>query len=295
MLEVIDLHKTYGTTKALDGLSLSVREGEIYGFVGQNGAGKTTTMRVVLGVLVADSGQVRWQGSAMDAGARRAVGYMPEERGLYPKMYVREQLVYLARLHGLDSAAAGRNADELLETLGLGERAKSRIESLSLGNQQRVQLAAALVHDPELLVLDEPFSGLDPVGVDVLSAALRARVDRGVPVLFSSHQLDLVERICDSIGIIKAGRLVAEGTVDQLRRQGRARRIRLVMTGSHDAVSVLPGVTLVEATGPVLVLELADGVDDQTLLDAARRAGEVREFAPVTPTLTDLFREVVAA
>ncbi|RKS80101.1 ABC-2 type transport system ATP-binding protein [Motilibacter peucedani] len=295
MLEVTDLRKTFGTTVALDGLSLAVRPGEVYGFVGQNGAGKTTTMRVVLGVLSADSGRVQWEGRDMDPAARRRIGYMPEERGLYPKMKVRDQLVYLARLHGLDPARAGANSAELLDTLGLGERADDRIEALSLGNQQRVQLAAALVHEPDLLVLDEPFSGLDPVGVDVLAGALRARVDRGVPVVFSSHQLELVERICDSVGIVKAGRIVAQGPVDELRTKGRDRRVRLVMDGPPGAVTSLPGVRQVEGRGPALVLELADGVDDQAVLDTARAAGPVREFTPVTATLTELFREVVAA
>lgn len=280
---------------ALDGLSLAVQPGETYGFVGQNGAGKTTTMRVVLGVLAPDDGEVRWQGRPIDAGTRRHIGYMPEERGLYPKMKVREQLVYLGRLHGLRPADAARSTDELLEQLGLADRATDRIEALSLGNQQRVQLAAALVHDPALLVLDEPFSGLDPVGVDVLAAALRERVDRGVPVVFSSHQLDLVERICDSVGIIKAGRIVAQGTVDSLRADGRSRRVRVVMDGAHDPVTGLPGVRQVGGEGALLLLELDPGTDDQTVLDAARAAGRVREFAPAIPTLTDLFREAVAA
>ena len=295
MLEVDGLRKTYGTTVALDGLSLAVQPGETYGFVGQNGAGKTTTMRVVLGVLAPDDGEVRWQGRPIDAGTRRHIGYMPEERGLYPKMKVREQLVYLGRLHGLRPADAARSTDELLEQLGLADRATDRIEALSLGNQQRVQLAAALVHDPALLVLDEPFSGLDPVGVDVLAAALRERVDRGVPVVFSSHQLDLVERICDSVGIIKAGRIVAQGTVDSLRADGRSRRVRVVMDGAHDPVTGLPGVRQVGGEGALLLLELDPGTDDQTVLDAARAAGRVREFAPAIPTLTDLFREAVAA
>lgn len=295
MLDVRDLRKSFGDHVALDGLSLSVRPGEIYGFVGQNGAGKTTTMRVVLGVLTADSGDVLWDGRPVDRAFRRLIGYMPEERGLYPKMKVREQLVYLARLHGIDAARAATSADELLETLGLHERADDRIESLSLGNQQRVQLAAALVHDPALLVLDEPFSGLDPVGVDVLAAALRARVDRGVPVVFSSHQLELVERVCDSVGIIKAGRIVAAGTVESLRGHGRARSVRLVLDGPHDAVVSLPGVRRVGGHGPALVLELGDGVDDQLVLDTARSSGAVREFQPVVPSLSELFREVVAA
>src|SRR6185436_15703812 len=174
-----------------------------FGFVGPNGAGKTTTMRIILGVLTADGGEVRWRGSPVDAGTRRRFGYMPEERGLYPKMRVRTQLVYLASLHGVADPEAA--ASRWIERLGL---------------QQRVQLAAALVHEPELLVLDEPFSGLDPVGVDVLSGVLREYAATGVPVVFSSHQLELVERLCEAVAIIKDGRLVASGTVEALRGTG---------------------------------------------------------------------------
>ena len=193
----------------------------MFGFVGPNGAGKTTAMRIVLGVLEADAGRVLWRGRAADAAARARFGYMPEERGLYPKMRVHPQLSYLAQLHGLDRRSAEASAERWMERLGVAERANDRVEALSLGNQQRVQLAAALVHDPELLVLDEPFSGLDPVGVDALSGVLAERVDAGVPVLFSSHQLELVERLCHSVAIVDHGRLVATGMVDELRARER--------------------------------------------------------------------------
>ena len=172
MLELRDLARRYGDVVALDGISFRVEAGQMFGFVGPNGAGKTTTMRIVLGVLSADRGQVRWRGAAVSADTRTRFGYMPEERGLYPKMRVRDQLVYFARLHGIGAAAAVAAAERWIDRLGLSDRAGDRVEQLSLGNQQRVQLAAAMVHDPELLVLDEPFSGLDPVGVDVLSGVL---------------------------------------------------------------------------------------------------------------------------
>jgi ABC-2 type transport system ATP-binding protein len=216
VLELDRLCKRYGDRTVLEGVSFSVRPGEMFGFVGANGAGKTTTMRIILGVLNADAGSVRWDGRDVDAATRRQFGYMPEERGLYPKMPVREQLVYFARLHGFTAPAAATATDELLERLGLTERANDRVEALSLGNQQRVQLAAALVHDPVLLVLDEPFSGLDPVGVDALAEVLSERVASGVPVVFSSHQLELVERLCDSIGVLGRGRILASGTLAEL-------------------------------------------------------------------------------
>jgi ABC-2 type transport system ATP-binding protein len=204
---------------ALDGVSFAVEPGQMFGFVGPNGAGKTTTMRIAMGVLSADRGQVLWRGAPVDASARRRFGYMPEQRGLYPKMRVRTQLAYLAALHGVDAPEAA--ADRWIERLGLSERAGDRVEQLSLGNQQRVQLAAALVHEPDLLILDEPFSGLDPVGVDVLSGVLGEYAATGVPVVFSSHQLELVERLCEAVAIIKDGRLVASGTVEELRGPGR--------------------------------------------------------------------------
>ncbi|HSK36775.1 MAG TPA: ATP-binding cassette domain-containing protein, partial [Actinomycetota bacterium] len=224
MLELQGLSRRYGDLVALDDLSFTVREGQMFGFVGPNGAGKTTTMRIVLGVLEPDRGEVRWQGRPVDAETRRRFGYMPEERGLYPKMRVRDQLEYFARLHGLSAADAHSAAGYWIERLGVAERADDRVEQLSLGNQQRVQLAAALVHNPEVLVLDEPFSGLDPVGVDVLAEVLADRAADGIPVIFSSHQLELVERLCEAVAIITRGRLVAAGPVEELRASGGERR-----------------------------------------------------------------------
>ena len=222
MLELEGLEKRYGDLVALDGVSFTVRPGELYGFVGTNGAGKTTTMRIVLGVLEPDAGSVRWQGKAIDAEVRRTFGYMPEERGLYPKMRVRAQLEYLAELHGLTRADSVKATTHWMDRLGVASRSDDRIEALSLGNQQRVQLAAALVHHPAVLVLDEPFSGLDPVGVDALAEVLREQADQGVPVVFSSHQLDLVERLCDSVGIIKGGRIRCPGPSRRCGRRARS-------------------------------------------------------------------------
>ncbi len=298
MLELIRLSKRYGATVALDDLGLTVTPGTMLGFVGTNGAGKTTAMRIVMGVLTADSGEVRWQGRPVTADARRGFGYMPEERGLYPRMRVLEQLSYLAQLRGVAADTATETARELIERLGVSDRGNDRVESLSLGNQQRVQLAAALVHRPELLVLDEPFSGLDPVGVDALAAVLREQVDAGVGVIFSSHQLDLVERLCDEVAIIRAGRIVASGPVDELRTAGRARQLKVRVDGAPDWARGpslrTAGVRVVSDTGHgAVVVEIPDQLDDQVVLDAARAAGAVREFVPAQPTLSELFREVV--
>ena len=220
MLEVRSVAKRFGPVVALDRVSFQVRPGELVGFLGPNGAGKTTAMRAIMQLVALDEGVVTWNGAPVDDAARLRFGYMPAERGMYPRMAVRDHLTYYARLSGLDVAAAARAADGWLERLGLAERAGDTVQSLSSGNQQRVQLALALLGEPDLLVLDEPFSGLDPVGVDVLSEVLLTEVrERGVPVVFSSHQLDLVERLCDAVAIIRGGRLVASGGIDELREQ----------------------------------------------------------------------------
>ncbi|MFR9806114.1 ABC transporter ATP-binding protein [Pseudonocardia sp. RS010] len=291
MLEIGGLEKRFGRRTALADVTFDVRPGEVFGFVGSNGAGKTTTMRIVLGVLTADAGEVRWKGAPIDAEARRRVGYMPEERGLYPKMRVGEQLAYLARLHAVPAADAASAVQRWTERLGVAERVGDEVQKLSLGNQQRVQLCAALVHDPEVLVLDEPFSGLDPTAVEVMSQVLRDKADEGVPVVFSSHQLDLVERLCDRVGIIAAGRMVAVGTVPEL-RSGGVERIDVVGP-EGDWASGLPGVAVVAREGRRTRVQL-DGVSDQELLAAALAAGPVHEFAPYRPPLTELYRDVVS-
>jgi ABC-2 type transport system ATP-binding protein len=256
-------------------------------------------MRIVLGVLAADAGRVRWRGADVDAGMRRRFGYMPEERGLYPKMRVGDQLAYLARLHGMAAGAARAAARDWIDRLGLAERAGERVEKLSLGNQQRVQLAAALVHAPDVLVLDEPFSGLDPVGVDVMSGVLGEQAARGVPVLFSSHQLELVERLCEAVAIVKDGRLVASGGVDELRERGaRARRlvrVELADGGSGGWADGVTGARVVRRLARGALLELDAAGDPDAVLDAARRAGRVTHFSLERPSLAELFREAVAA
>ena len=303
VLEIDHLNKAYGSLRALRDMTFDVRAGEIFGFVGSNGAGKTTTMRIALGVLAADSGEVRWAGRPLDLDARRRVGYMPEERGLYPKMKVGEQLRYLARLHGLSAPDAARAVDLWTDRLGVGARRGDDVEKLSLGNQQRVQLAAALVHDPAVLVLDEPFSGLDPVAVDVMSTVLRERADAGVPVIFSSHQLDLVERLCDRVGIVRAGQMEALGTIDELRTTDRPRwRLEVGaptaalagLLAQHPDVVVRGSVTEGAGTSGALVEAGGPGAE-QRLLAAALTLGPVRAFAPERPSLTELFRDVVSA
>ncbi len=294
-LAIEHISKRYGDVVALDDLSFDVRPGEIFGFVGSNGAGKTTTMRIALGVLAADSGQVLLGGRPVDLDVRRTIGYMPEERGLYPKMKVGEQLSYLAELHGLSRRDARAAVAHWTERLGIAERVGDTVDSLSLGNQQRVQLAAALVHDPAVLVLDEPFSGLDPVAVDVMSAVLAEKADTGVPVIFSSHQLDLVQRLCHRVGIIAGGRMKAIGTVDELRGVGTPRLVVHVPDAPAGWADHLHGVRTIEHADGHTVLELDEPASDQDVLTAALKTGPVHEFSLRRPSLTELFREVVTA
>lgn len=294
MLDIGGISKRFGTLQALDDVSFAVRPGEVFGFVGSNGAGKTTTMRIVLGVLSADAGEVRWKGAPVDADLRRRIGYMPEERGLYPKMKVGEQLRYLARLHGLTAPEADAAVKLWTAQLGISARVGEEVQKLSLGNQQRVQLCAALSHDPEVLVLDEPFSGLDPTAVEVMSTVLRDKADTGVPVIFSSHQLELVERLCDRIGIISAGRMVAVGTVDELRSRDSA--VEFDVLGPPPGwADGLTGVQVVTSNGAGTHLRLGEETDDQQVLKAALAAGPVHEFRRRRPPLTELYRDVVAS
>jgi ABC-2 type transport system ATP-binding protein len=293
MLEIRGLTKRYADVLALDGVSFDVPAGRIVGFLGPNGAGKTTTMRAIFGLVRADAGEIRWRGAPVGPGERDRFGYMPEERGLYPKMKVGDQLTYFAELSGLSGAAAALAATTWLERLDLGDRAGARVEELSHGNQQRVQLAAALVHDPELVVLDEPFSGLDPLGVESLAELLVQTAATGVAVLFSSHQLDLVEDVCQDVVIVDHGRVVLAGEVERLKAASPRRSLEVVVNGAA-WVPVLAGGTVTSKQDGRLRVLVDSGVDLDEVLAGARRAGEITKFSFEPPSLTDLFLEAVS-
>ncbi|HUI02516.1 MAG TPA: ATP-binding cassette domain-containing protein [Acidimicrobiales bacterium] len=295
MLEFDALTRRYGPVVALDGLSFTVPPGQVFGFLGPNGAGKTTAMRAAFGLVALESGSVRWKDAPITAAERRRFGYMPEERGLYPGMVVVEQIEYLARLHGVPATDARRAAMHWLERLGVADRAQSKVEALSLGNQQRAQLAASLVHEPELLVLDEPLSGLDPVGVDAIGSVLAEQAAAGRGVLFSSHQLDLVEDLCQSVAIIDHGRLVAEGSVDEITTGGR-RRLVVKVEGdwSGDWARAVPGAAVSRVDGGAVRLVLDEGTDPQAVLAAAMAAGAVEQFGFERRRLSEVFREAVS-
>jgi ABC-2 type transport system ATP-binding protein len=294
VLRLDGLHKRYGDVVALAGCSFDVARGELLGFLGPNGAGKTTAMRSVFGLVVPDAGAVSWDGHDIDADARLRFGYMPEQRGLYPKMKIRDQLVYFGRLHGLDADAAGDAADTWLAEFGLSDRSASRLEELSHGNQQRVQLAVAMVHDPELLVLDEPFSGLDPIGVEALAAILQRRADEGTAVVFSSHQLDIVEDLCEQVAVIDEGSIVLAGPVARLRADSPHRYLDVDVadadTGWADS---LPNAEIVTRADGRVRLRVDADVDVAGVLEAATAAGPIRHFTFEPPNLSEVFREAV--
>lgn len=301
MLEVRHLTRRYGQNLALSDASFTVPAGHLVGFVGGNGAGKTTAMRIIMGLLAPDAGEVWWQGAPVSDQVRRTFGYMPEERGLYPKQPIIDQLIYMARLKGMETEAARTEAMTLLSRFGLGERAKDRLEKLSLGNQQRVQIATAIMARPSALILDEPFSGLDPDAVDSMAGLLRDYCGHGVPVLFSSHQLDLVERLCDGLVILAKGQVVAAGSRAELQRRGRIRH-RLV---TDHPLDWLPGwladpdhpvdpqrARLVRVKDGTALLEVDDPSVHHDLLSEALRHGNVLEYAELRPSVSDIYREV---
>ena len=293
VLSMSGIHKHFGDVVALDGAGFSVDRGRILGFLGPNGAGKTTMMRVIFDLVHPDQGQVSWNGKPVDANARLAFGYMPEERGLYPKMKVDDQLVHFARLSGLSNAEATEAVHHWLGVLGLGDRADAKLEELSHGNQQRAQLAAALAPNPELLVLDEPFAGLDPIGVESLSDTLRELATGGVTIVFSSHQLDLVEDVCEDVAIIVEGRIVLSGSLAEIKAASTRRRLTIDVDGVP-WIPDLPDIEVIENRGQSHCIVSQDAPVAE-ILAAAEEAGIVSRFAFEPPHLTDLFREAVGS
>jgi ABC-2 type transport system ATP-binding protein len=292
-LEIEELFQQFGVLVAVDHLSATVNGGEIVGLVGRNGAGKTTTMRSVMGILNPMGGSIRWSGHDVTLEDRLRFGYMPEERGLYPQMRVLNQLVYIGRLHGLSTEAATKSAGEWIRRLGLEGREQDRVVALSHGNQQRVQLGVALVYEPDLLILDEPFAGLDPSAVDTLSDVLREVAALGRAILFSSHQLDLVERLCDRIVIVEKGGVLASGTLAELRARV-PQRLRVQVGSPSEWWANLDGARILSTDGDGVVFDLRPGDDTQDVLRAATAAGPLQHFSFESGGLTELYRELVA-
>jgi ABC-2 type transport system ATP-binding protein len=297
-LSIDGLHKRFGEIQALDGVSLSIPTGEVFGFLGANGAGKTTTMRIVLGLMRADEGTVSWMGREARSWPRRTWGYMPEERGLYLRMPVLEQLVHIAALYGVGRRQARTEAQAWLERFRIPDVGNRRLDSLSKGNQQKVQYIATILHDPDVLLMDEPFVGLDPVNVAMLKAAFLEMRDRGKTLVFSTHQLETAEALCDSVAIIHRGRIVASGTTREVRRSTGHRAVRFA-TAADDGLAwldELPEVKVTRDGHDYAELRVGRGTDAQDILRAAvARGEEVLRFEVTDPSLEDVFVERVGA
>jgi ABC-2 type transport system ATP-binding protein len=295
VLEFDRASKRFGSLVALDECSFAARPGRLTGFLGPNGAGKTTAMRAVFGLVALDSGAVRWRGAEVGPEQRARFGYMPEERGLYPRMRVRDQLVYLGRLCGRSTMEVNRSVDMWLDRLGLASRARDRLDALSHGNQQRVQLIAALINEPDLLVLDEPFSGLDPIAIAAMSDLLAEVAGTGATVLFSSHQLDLVEDICEDVVIVNEGRIVRSGDLADLRAEVPQRFVTVRYRGTAPDQSELDAIELVDASDGQIRLLVDEAVDLEAMIATLCRSTELVSFSYEPPTLSELFRQAVAA
>jgi ABC-2 type transport system ATP-binding protein len=287
--------KRFGPVTALDRCTFSARPGRLTGFLGPNGAGKTTAMRAVFGLVELDEGAVSWRGTPVRPADRVRFGYMPEERGLYPRMRVRDQLTYLGQLCGRGPGDVRRSVDRWLERLGLADRAADRLDALSHGNQQRVQLIAALVNEPDLLVLDEPFSGLDPIAMGSMAELLSGLAARGVTVLFSSHQLDLVQDLCQDVVIIEHGRIVLAGELAELRAKVPQRFVDIRYRGPAPDWSRLASVAVAEAGDGRARLRVGRDADVTAVLAAVRDRADLVSFSYQPPTLSELFRQAVAS
>ncbi len=294
MLKVDSLAKSYGDVVALDSCTFEAKRGRMMGFLGPNGSGKTTTMRSIFGLVRPDQGTLSWDGKEIDESMRIAFGYMPEQRGLYPRMKILDQVVYMGRIHGMDKSTALNAANTWLDRLGLEDRKTHPLESLSHGNQQRVQLAVALVHDPELLVLDEPFSGLDPIASETMSEILSEEAANGKAVVFSSHQLDVVEDLCEDVVIINDGRIVVEGVVKELKDAAPIRHLEIELDEStEELLNSLDGLVHVSSRGDTQTAIIDAKTDVRGVLLKAQEAGTIRHFTYTSPSLSDLFREAV--
>ncbi len=287
--------KRFRDVTAVDDLSFTVQAGSLFGFLGPNGAGKTTTMRVVLDIIGPDEGQVTWNGKPLDRLGRGLFGYLPEERGLYPKMRVAEHLEFLGRIHGLDKRKAQAETERWIDRFEMGELRHKRIEELSKGNQQKVQTIGTLLHDPKLLILDEPFSGLDPVNTALLKEVLMEAHKKGKTIIFSSHRMDQVEEICQDIVLINRGRLVLHGNLKQIKKSMGRQILRISLEGRQDFWGRLTGLELLSSRADYQEFRLSEGVDPNTVLQEAMKAGQVTLFELVEPSLDQIFVEKVGA
>lgn len=292
-LQLTGVTKRYGEFTAVDDVTMHVPAGSVFGFLGPNGAGKSTTMRMIMDVLVPDAGHISWRGEPITDEVRSRFGYLPEERGLYPRMKVGEQLAYFAELKGLTRADARQRVTDWLDRLEIGHYIDKRIDQLSKGNQQKVQFISAVVHDPELVILDEPFSGLDPLNVELLRGALNELRQRGTTILFSTHRMDTVEDLCRDVALINRGHLVLSGNLLEIKRSSRRRVIRLGLAGSYDFLEQFPDIRVETWHDEYVEIGVRDTFDPNTLLQAALAHGRVTQFNLGLPSLHEIYVQKV--
>lgn len=294
-LEVRNLYKSFGPKEVLKGISFTAESGKALGLLGRNGAGKTTAIRIMMGVLPADSGEILLDGEKLDIN-RVKVGYLPEERGLYPKKPILEQLIYFGQLRGMTASAAKKNAQALVERLGMQEylNKKRKLMTLSKGNQQKIQLAAALITDPDIVILDEPFSGLDPVNAMLLEEVVRERIAKGNIVLFSSHQMNYIEEFCDNIAVLNGGQITLSGGIREIKR-GYDRSVILIDTQQPEQVEAvcrtIPEIVSgTSVQGSVVRVQMTAGSQKAGLLKAVGDAqADIDDFRVYEPSLNDIF------
>lgn len=291
MLEAKSLKKTFGDVTAVDDIHFSIEKGSIMGLIGQNGAGKTTTFRLILDLLAADTGEVLWNGRRLRKKDFDKVGYLPEERGLYPKVTIEDQIIYFAQLRGKSKKEIKPYIDEWMDKFQVKGKKSDKIKTLSKGNQQKVQLICTLIHEPELIILDEPFSGLDPVNADLLEEGIKEAKDRGASIIFSSHNMNNVEEICDSLVMLRNGRMVLNGTVREIREQFGRTRLFLETPIAEEELQQMPGVVSVVRTREGMkVLTLDSEERGRAIFDRVTENGYITTFSQQPPTLEEIFK-----
>ena len=295
MLDVQHVSKTFGPVHAVSDLSFSVKPGAVFGLLGPNGAGKTTTIRMILDIITPDAGAVLWQGKTVDASVRHTFGYLPEERGLYPKMKIADQLLFFAQLHGVPVGDARAKTESYAASLDLTQHLTQTPQELSKGNQQKVQFIAAILHDPPFLVLDEPFSGFDPVNVEIVKDAIRDLVARGTTVLLSSHRMEQVEELCEDICIIDHSRAVRSGNLREIKANWPDRFIRMTPIADTAFLQAFTGASVLPSRNGYLDVKLPPAYKPADLARAALSAGPIDHFEVVEPSLNEIYLAAVKA
>ena len=292
-LELIQVRKTYDQFVAVDDLTLSIAEGAVFGLLGPNGAGKTSTIRMMIGITAPDAGEIRLFGKPFERKSLLKVGYLPEERGLYKKMNVLDQLVFLGQLHGMNAAVARKKSMAWCERLEITEKLHAKVEELSKGMQQKIQFIAALLHDPDFILMDEPFFGLDPVNAGLLKDVLLELKKQGRTILFSTHRMDQVEKLCDAICLINRGKAVLQGNLAQVKSTFGNNHVQIQYEGADGFLDRRELVAAYNNYGNYVEVRLAPGADPQDLLRLVAERSRVSRFELVEPSLEEIFKEVV--